>query len=103
MKIKFDYVYLDGSHDLTIDGLAFYLIDKLLNIGGYIEFDDYNWCHANSHTCSPFPPVNNKRIRDMYTDKQVNIPHIKLIVDNLVKTDKRYKEIKLNRIYQKIL
>jgi hypothetical protein len=100
--IKYDYVYLDGAHTLTIDGLAFFLIDKLLKVGGYIEFDDYNWTIGKSPTCSPYPPVNKKNMFEIFTKEQIDIPHIKLIVDNLVKTNKQYKEIIKNRIYQKI-
>ena len=101
-NIKYDYVYLDGAHELTIDGLAFFLVDKLLKINGYIEFDDYGWTMGISGTCSPYPPVNNTTYAEKFTEEQINTPHIKLIVDNLVKTDNRYKEIVANRIYQKI-
>lgn len=102
ININYDYVYLDGAHTLTIDGLAFFLIDKLLNVGGYIEFDDYDWSIATSVTCSPFPPVNNIKIMKDFTVEQISVSHIKLIIDNLVKTNKRYKEIVKNRIFQKI-
>tara|TARA_B100001057_G_scaffold115675_1_gene114194 strand:+ start:595 stop:1179 length:585 start_codon:yes stop_codon:yes gene_type:complete len=102
-SLKYDYVYLDGAHTLTIDGLAFVLIDKLLNVGGFIEFDDYNWTIGKSPTCSPYPPVNNKKWLKNYTKEQIDTSHVKLIVDNLVKTNKRYKEIVPNRIYQKII
>ncbi len=101
-KKLFDYVYLDGSHDLTIDGLCFYLVDKLLEINGYIEFDDYNWTIAKSPSCSPYPPVNFTHTAELYTKEQIDTPQIKLIVDNLVKRDNRYKQIVENRIYQKI-
>lgn len=102
ININYDYVYLDGAHTLTIDGLAFFLIDKLLKVKGYIEFDDYNWSIAKSPTCSPYPPVNNKKYLENFTSEQIEIPHIKLIVDNLVKTNKNYIEIIKNRIFQKI-
>ena len=101
-NFKYDYVYLDGAHTLTIDRLAFILIDKLLNIGGFIEFDDYNWTIGKSPTCSPYPPVNNKKSLERFTKEQIDTPHVKLIVDNLVKTNKRYKTIVQNRIYEKI-
>ncbi len=43
----FDYVFLDGAHSFPVDGLAFFLIDMLLKKGGYIDFDDYTWTHAD--------------------------------------------------------
>ena len=100
--VKFDYCYLDGSHDLTIDGFAYFLLDKLLLPGGYIEFDDYNWTFGRSGSCSPYPPVNNKLFKERYTEEQINTSHVKLIVDFLVKSNNNYIEIEKNRIYKKI-
>ena len=95
----FDYVYLDGSHDFTIEALAFFLIDRLLKTGGYIDFDDYNWTFSKS-------PVNNPKVNpkilEKYTEYQLNNSHIKMIIDFLVKPMKRYKEIKINKLFQKI-
>ena len=101
-NVQFDYCYLDGSHDLTIDGLAFFLLDRLLKPGGYIEFDDYNWTFGKSPSCSPYPPVNNTLFKERYTNQQINTPHVKLIVDFLVKSHDNYTEVTTNRIYKKI-
>jgi hypothetical protein len=94
----FDYVYIDGAHDFTIDGLAFYLVDILLKKGGYIEFDDYDWTFLNS------PTVNPKKYHktvEYYPKEQIAVPHIKLIIDNLVKTNSNYSEIVKNRVFRK--
>src|SRR3989344_2249807 len=76
----FDYVYLDGSHDFTIDALAFFLIDRLLKTGGYIDFDDYNWTFSKS-------PVNNPKVNpkilEKYTEYQLNNSHIKNLLSFL--------------------
>lgn len=94
---KFDYVYIDGAHDLTIDGLAFFIVDYLLKPEGYIEFDDYNWNFGMSTV-----PNTIKIRKEKYTSEQMRTPHVKLIVDNLVETNPKYKSIKPKRIYQKI-
>ena len=52
----------EKDNTLTIDWFAFVLIDKLLKVGGYIEFDDYEWAIGTSPTCSPYPPTNNKQL-----------------------------------------
>jgi len=39
----FDFCYLDGGHDWYNTGLAFFLVDKLLQPGGWIIFDDLDW------------------------------------------------------------
>lgn len=40
---KFDLCYLDGGHDWYNTGFAFFLVDKLLQPGGWIIFDDLDW------------------------------------------------------------
>lgn len=42
-EITFDFCYLDGGHDWYNTGLAFFLVDKLLQPGGWIIFDDLDW------------------------------------------------------------
>jgi predicted O-methyltransferase YrrM len=95
----YDYVYLDGAHTWNIDALAFFLIDRLLKIGGYIDFDDYNWSHKKSPTMHPkFCPATAQ----MFTEEQIRESHVRLIVDLLVKRDRRYVPVRKNKIYQKI-
>jgi predicted O-methyltransferase YrrM len=45
---RFDLCYLDGAHDWANDGLAFFLVDRLLRPGGWIVFDDVSWTFATS-------------------------------------------------------
>ena len=54
---RFDFVYIDGAHSWDVDGFAFYLVDQLLEPGGWILFDDLNWCLAGSPTMSALPEV----------------------------------------------
>lgn len=95
----FDYVYLDGAHDLVIDGFAFHLVDLLLKPRGFIELDDYGWTHGNSPTVNPrtHPPT-----AQLYTEEQIATSHVKLIVDHLVRPHRHYREVTANRLYQKI-
>lgn len=95
----FDYIYLDGAHTWAFDALAFLLSDRLLKVGGYFEMDDYMWSISKSPTINPrvFP-----QIRRMYSDEQINENQVRLVIDLLVKTDKRYAEILPNRLYKKI-
>jgi hypothetical protein len=98
-KCVFDYVYIDGSHDLTVDGFAFFLVDRLLQVGGLVEFDDYDWSFETSRTLNPRRhPVT----ASWYTEEQMRNPHVKMIVDHLVKPDARYQEVLPNRIFRKV-
>jgi predicted O-methyltransferase YrrM len=95
----YDYVYLDGAHNWAFDALATFLIDRLLTVGGYLDFDDYDWTYANSPTAGPnvFPLT-----KKLYTQLQISSQQVKMIVDLIVKRDSRYKEIVANKIFQKI-
>ncbi len=95
----FDYVYLDGAHTWNVDALAFLLIDRLLKVGGYLDFDDYHWSLARSPTMNPkaFPMT-----KQLFTNDQIRESHVRLIVDLLVKRDPRYVEVKRNKIYRKV-
>jgi predicted O-methyltransferase YrrM len=44
----YDFCYIDGSKNWTIDGLAFFVVDKLLRQDGWILFDDFTWTYARS-------------------------------------------------------
>jgi hypothetical protein len=58
--------------------LTFFLVDRLLEVGGYIDFDDYNWSLAISPTLAPdkFP-----RTLEMYTSEQIEDRQVKRVVD----------------------
>lgn len=97
-SVTFDYVYIDGAHDLVIDGFAFFLCDRLLKDGGYIDFDDYSWTFSTSPTANPgnFPKVN-----EWYTQYQLDTAQIKMFVDSVVKSHPKYEEIIKNKIFRK--
>jgi predicted O-methyltransferase YrrM len=94
----YDYVFLDGAHSWDIDGLAFFLLDRLLKPGGFLDFDDYGWTMATSPSLNP--QVNPDTLQ-WFTEEQINVSHIMLVVELLVKRDHRYREIVKNKIYRK--
>lgn len=95
----YDYVFLDGAHVWALDALAFFVLDRLLKPGGYIDFDDYRWSLAKSPTLNPvaFPMT-----AEMYTDEQIKERQVKLVVDLLVRRDSRYEEVVKNKIFRKL-
>ena len=97
-KPVFDYCFLDGAHTVAIDALNFLLVDKLLNVGGYVDFDDYSWTLRGSS----LDPIKTPAVDLQYTDEQIDTPQVKMIIDTLVTPDKRYIEVVPNKIYQKI-
>jgi len=93
----FDYVFLDGAHTWAHDALAFLLVDRLLEPGGYIDFDDYVWTLRDSPSMNPraFPEV-----RRLYSDEQIAERQVQLVVELLVR-DRGYEEIVCNRVFRK--
>lgn len=45
----FDFCFIDGAHSWAVDGFAFFLVDKLLQSGGWLLFDDLCWTVAEYH------------------------------------------------------
>lgn len=93
-----DYVFIDGAHTWNVDALTFLLADRLLHVGGFIDFDDYHWSLAISPTLNPevFPPT-----AELYTDEQIEERQVKKIIDILVRRDSRYIEVVPRKIFQK--
>lgn len=76
---SFDLVYIDGSHAYLHDALAFFLVDRLLKLGGLVMFDDYDWRYANSRYLA-------KNRDSIMTREQAETKQVKMIVDDLVMT-----------------
>jgi predicted O-methyltransferase YrrM len=94
----FDYVFLDGAHTWAHDALAFLLVDRLLEPGGHVDFDDYGWTLARSPSMRPdaFAPT-----RQLYSDEQIETQQVALVVDLLVRSDPRYEEVVENKVFRK--
>jgi len=100
--IRADYVYLDGAHTWNIDALAFLLADRILAVGGVVEFDDYGWYIGKSQSSLNYWQNEHGGVENIYTDEQVYTPQVALVVDLLVKRDSRYEELVKNRVYRKV-
>ncbi|MBO6506134.1 MAG: class I SAM-dependent methyltransferase [Kordiimonadaceae bacterium] len=57
---KFDFCYLDGGHNWSDTGFAFYLVDQLLVDGGLILFDDFNWTAEGKPWAAKMPIEEQK-------------------------------------------
>jgi predicted O-methyltransferase YrrM len=51
-----DFCFIDGAHTWVDDGLAFFLVNKLLRPGGWLLFDDLPWRTSSQHV----PPAERE-------------------------------------------
>jgi len=75
----YDFCFIDGAKNWTIDGFAFFLVDKLLKPDGWILFDDYDWTYASINE-TVTDGVNHRDLGD----DELNTPHIELIFKLLI-------------------
>ena len=95
----YDYVFLDGAHTWAVDALSVFLVDRVLKVGGYLDFDDYDWTLAVSPALNPRAfPLTAK----LYTEEQIAAKQVKMVVDLVVRRDRRYLEVVPNKIFKKI-
>lgn len=96
-----DAVYLDGAHTFPVDAPTTCCIKEMIRKGGYIVFDDMNWTLAKSPTC------NNESHRAIFTTEQMEEAQVRMIVDLLVRSDPRFRELtnygELRAIFEKIM
>jgi predicted O-methyltransferase YrrM len=72
----YDFCYLDGAHDFTIDGASVFLVEKLLRPGGWLLLDDLSWTYGISDAATrPFE----------FSDDELHTPHMRLVFDLLVR------------------
>jgi predicted O-methyltransferase YrrM len=90
----FDFCYIDGCKNWTIDGLAFFLVDKLLKPGGWILFDDYQWTYKRANTRRG--ATDGITHRSLSIDQQSE-PNIQCIFEYLVKQHPSYHNFHIDR------
>lgn len=89
----FDFAFIDGAHSWFVDGLAFFLVDKLLKPGGWILFDDLDWTYATSPTLGA-----TDFVRSMPADEQ-STPQVGQVFDLLVRQHPGYCDVRTDRAW----
>lgn len=81
---RFDFCYIDGAHSWFVDGFAFLLVDKLLQPGGWIIFDDLDWTYGTTRILQ-----NTTAVLNMPFDEK-STPQIRKVYELLVQTHPDY-------------
>ena len=82
----YDFVYLDGCKNFSVDGLAVVLIEKLLRPEGWLLMDDLDWTYqenpwvapglASDGNAAPFGPLSERERTE---------PHLQAVFETIVK------------------
>jgi predicted O-methyltransferase YrrM len=87
---RYDFVFLDGAHNWTVDGLSVVLIEKLLRPGGWLLLDDLNWV--------PRSDPHGMRERGVFfplSERERNAPHIRDVFELLVRPNAAFAEMRV--------
>lgn len=84
---RYDFCFIDGAKNWTIDGMAFFCVDKLLRQNAWLLFDDYRWSYRDRSVSVS----DGITIREM-SDDQIDAPNIALIFHLLVMQHPAYSK-----------
>lgn len=78
----YDFCFVDGSKNWTIDSSAFFLVDKLLKAEGWIVFDDLQWTYESK--VKEGKSKSDGVFMLAMGDDELTHPHVELIFQLLV-------------------
>ena len=87
----YDFVYLDGAKNWTIDGLAVVLIEKLLRPGGWLLMDDLPWTYADD----PGREATDGIVHRSLSEPERTEPHLRAVFDLIVAQHPSFTELKI--------
>jgi predicted O-methyltransferase YrrM len=80
----YDFCFLDGCKNWTIDGLAVLLVEKLLLPGGWLLMDDLAWSYGDQGSQGGRESCDGITNRSLSTEELAE-PHLKAVFELIVK------------------
>jgi predicted O-methyltransferase YrrM len=80
----YDFCYLDGAHDLHVDGVAVVLVEKLLRPGAWLLLDDLDW----TYEAATVPGA------EKLSDAERTTPHVRVIWDLIVRPHPSFTDLR---------
>ncbi len=87
---RFDFVYLDGAKNWTIDGLAVVLVEKLLRPGGWLLMDDLEWTYAQDPGREATDGIAHREL----SEPERTQPHLRAVFDVIVAQHPSFTELR---------
>jgi predicted O-methyltransferase YrrM len=88
---RFDFVYLDGAKNWTIDGLAVVLVEKLLRPGGWLLMDDLDWTYADD----PGREATDGVVHRELSERERTQPHVRAVFDLIVAQHPSFTDLRV--------
>ena len=88
---RFDFVYLDGAKNFTVDGLAVVLVEKLLRPGGWLLMDDLDWTYAQD----PSREATDGIVHRELSEPERTEPHLRAVFDLIVAQHPSFTELRV--------
>ena len=88
---RFDFVYLDGAKNWTIDGLAVVLVEKLLRPGGWLLMDDLDWTYAQD----PHRDATDGIVHRELSEPERTEPHLRAVFELIVAQHPSFTELRV--------
>jgi predicted O-methyltransferase YrrM len=83
---RYDFVYLDGCKNFSVDGLAVVLIEKLLRPSGWLLMDDLEWTYRTAPWFAPgLNADGNPTPFGPLSDDERTEPHLSAVFELVVK------------------
>ena len=86
----FDFVYLDGAKNWTIDGLAVILIEKLLRPGRWLLMDDLDWTYGQDPGREITDGIHHREL----SERERTEPHLRAVFDLIVAQHPSFTELR---------
>jgi predicted O-methyltransferase YrrM len=90
----YDFCFIDGPKNWTIDGAAFFMVDKLLRDDAWLAFDDYAWTYREHEVKNGFAETDGVVHRSLEGDEFAE-PHVEAIFRLLVMQHPSYSNFKV--------
>lgn len=89
----YDFCFLDGAKNWTIDSSAFFLMDKLLKDDGWLLFDDLQWTYQSK--LDEGKTKSDGVLLSGLSEDELQRPHLELIFQLLVMQHPSYSNFRV--------